>query len=108
MRGLEITLARLGALPGRVREAAREAALAAAQETAAQAQAGAPVRTGALRSSIAFSATDTGAETAARCGYAGMVEWGTRFCPARPFLLPAARSADYFARAGREIQEALK
>ena len=108
MRGLSSAMARFNALPNRVEAAAREAALAAAQETAARAQAGAPVRTGALRASLAFSSTEAGAETTARCAYAGFLEWGTRFCPARPFLLPAALGADYFTRAARAIEEAVK
>lgn len=108
MRGLAGLLGRIGALPDQATRAAREAALAAAQETTAQAQESAPVRTGALRSSLVFLPTDAGAETAARCPYAGFLEWGTRYCPARPFLLPAAMGADYFARAARALQEAMK
>lgn len=108
MRGLDSALAHLSALPGRAGEAALGAAREAAAEAALQARAAAPVQTGALRASLSAVFREDGAEAKTACPYAALVEGGTRRTPARPFLLPAARGADYFARAARALREAVK
>ena len=48
------------------------------------------------------------AEILARRPYAIYLEYGTRRMSARPFLIPAAREADYLARMIRAMQEAIQ
>ncbi|MBR1585725.1 MAG: hypothetical protein IJ662_09315, partial [Clostridia bacterium] len=71
-------------------------------------QAAAPVRTGALRQSIAARAADQGAVAAAAAPYAAIVEMGGFHRPAQPYLLPAFQASDYTARAARALREVLR
>lgn len=65
------------------------------------AQRKAPVDTGFLRRSIAFSLMDGGlsAMSIAGANYAGYLEWGTRFMSAQPYMKPAflAQKAKFLA-----------
>lgn len=67
------------------------------EATASRAQALAPVRTGALRASIASHAegitTTAKAAITAEVPYAAFVEFGTSDTPAQPYLRPALDSA---------------
>lgn len=64
-----------------------------ANEIVAIAQGLVPVRTGALKASIAATLTDMyAASVSADAGHAIYVEYGTRFMAAQPFLLPAAEA----------------
>lgn len=108
MIGLESVIGRVQAMSDRADAALRKAALEAAQAAAESARAAAPVRTGALRASLSFSPTADGAEAKTNCGYAALVEWGTRYIPARPFLLPGAQAADFFGRAAAGLKEVIR
>ncbi len=64
-----------------------------ANEIVAIAQGLVPVRTGALKASIAATLTEMyAASVSADAGHAIYVEYGTRFMAAQPFLLPAAEA----------------
>lgn len=60
-------------------------------DTAADAQAFAPVDTGFLRNSVGVEVTNGGlrAEVAATANYAPFIEYGTRFMGPKPFMSPA-------------------
>src|SRR5215831_3193287 len=63
---------------------------AAAVELQLSARALAPIRTGALRESIQPGpASAHGVEVEAGVDYAGYVEFGTRYMPARPYMRPS-------------------
>lgn len=79
----------------------------------------APVETGRLRDNIVTRARrDRGASVTVSVGparrtfYAGFIEFGTRFLPARPFLRPAFETVKFAAleeigkRLGTEIEKA--
>ena len=108
MTGLDAALRRLSALPERLEAAALSAADAAAREAVQAARSLVPVRTGALRASIRVQPLSNGASAEAAQPYAFLVEAGSTRVPARPYLLPAARLADYPRRAARACQEVLK
>ena len=100
-------LAQLNALPGRAEAALAAAALQAAQNTALQARTSAPRRTGALRASVFAASAEGGAKASASVPYAALIELGSLRRPARPFLLPAARQADFSALAQAALQEVI-
>ena len=81
----------------------------AASDTAADAQAFAPVDTGNLRSSITVRTGGAGtlrAETIATANYAPYVEYGTRFMGPKPFMRPAQdRNTPDFYRALEQLLE---
>lgn len=88
---VEIINDRIPALMARVEATARAAVMKVAGSIAREAQANAPVRTGALRDSIEASSVATGKEAEVQVGapYGGYVEYGTRYMAAEPFLGPA-------------------
>ncbi|MBQ9263737.1 MAG: HK97 gp10 family phage protein [Clostridia bacterium] len=102
MTGLSSLLSRLAALPGRAQAALTKAAVESAQAAAAAARSNAPVRTGALRASIAAAPDGPGAKAAAGVPYAGYVEQHA------PYFAHALDSSDYAARAARALQEGLR
>ena len=102
MKGVSSVQARLAALPSQVLAALDRAALQAAQAAADDAKGAAPVRTGALRASIAASALPHGAQAAASVPYAAVVERHS------PYMGPAAAKSDFTARAVRAVQEVLR
>ena len=108
MTGLPAALRRLSALQGRLEAAALSAADAAAREAVQAARSLVPVRTGALRASIRVQPLSNGAVVEAARPCAFLVEAGSLRVPARPYLLPAARLADFPGRAARACQEVLK
>ena len=108
MNPLEAAIRRLSALPGQLEAASLSAAQQSAIEAARTAKALVPVETGALRASIAAEALPGGAAVRADQPYAGAVEMGHGRAVPRPYLLPAARWADYPRRAARNCQEVLK
>lgn len=108
MTGVSALSARLSALPGKMRSALERAALDAARKTAEDARHAAPVRTGALRASIAAIPVPGGAKSSAGAPYAAIVEGGSRRAAAQPFLRPAFEMSDFAARAARAIQEELR
>ena len=107
MNALPELIRRFSALP----EAFRAAALSAAGDAAAQAvqiaQGLVPVRTGALKASIAAETLPDGALIRAERPYAAVVELGSLHSAPHPYLLPAARQADFPARAARAAKEVL-
>ncbi len=107
MKDLSRLIRRLSMLP----DALNAAALAAAQDAAAEAvrtaKALVPVRTGALRASISATKTANGAMIRAARPYALYVELGTRRAAPHPYLLPAAREASFPDRAARAAKEVL-
>ena len=107
MTGLSGVLGRLASLPGSLQEASLRAAQTAAQEAAAQARSMAPVRTGALRASIAAAPAPRGAQAAASCPYAAIVELGSLRSAAQPYLLPGALAVDYAGLCGQALREAM-
>ena len=98
---------RLSALPKALSDAAQAAAESAAALAAETARELSPVRTGALRASIISMPLGDGAEVRANRPYAALVELGSLRASPHPYLLPAARLADYPARAARAVKEAL-
>lgn len=106
--GLDQALSRLHQLPGKLLEHSSIEMEKTAHEVLKTAQAIVPVRTGALRNSLQQNTWAVGAEILARRPYAIYLEYGTRRMSARPFLLPAAREADYLARMIRAMQEAIQ
>lgn len=108
MKNAAALLNRLSALPARARQILSAAALEAARQTARAAQSAAPVRTGALRASIAASPEENGARVETGVPYAGPVEMGTGHMRAQPFLQPAFDQNDFTARAARMLKEGLR
>lgn len=108
MNNLSRALSRLSSLPDALRSAAARAALEAAKATESAARAAVPVRTGALRASIAARSDGDQAQVTASKLYAACVENGTHRTAARPYLWPAARQNDYVRRVARACQEVLK
>ena len=108
MRGLDAALRRLSGLPEALSLAARSAAEAAADQAVHTARQLVPVRTGALRASISAAPHPQGALLRADRPYALPVEIGHGRTAAHPYLVPAARWADYPARAVRAVQEVLR
>ncbi len=98
---------RLSTLPDALSAAALTAARDAAEDAARRAMDIVPVRTGALRASIAAIRTPGGAKAVAARPYAVFVELGTWRSAPHPYLLPAAREAAYPARAARAAKEAI-
>lgn len=84
-----------------------EAAQAAASQAAEEARRNVPVDTGELRESITCSADGLTAQVRADAPYAALVEYGTRRMPPRPFLRPAAMTAQetFAARAREALKE---
>lgn len=105
--GLDSALFSLGRLPAQLQQALTLETEKAAQEALKTAQALAPVKTGALRSSLHVLSLPQGAELLASRPYAIYLEYGTRRMSARPFLLPALRASHYSARMRRAMQEAI-
>ena len=102
MKGASSAQNRLAALPNRARAALNRAAADAARAAAAAAKNAAPVRTGALRASIAASPLPHGAQAAASVPYAVLVEQRS------PYMGPAAAAGDFTARAARALEEVLR
>jgi len=78
---------------------------AASQAIQTQAQANAPVRTGFLRSSITRLVSGGRFVVSALAGYAGYVEYGTSRSAARPFMTPAAESANLLEIARQALRQ---
>lgn len=108
MKGLERAQARLQLFSLQAAHALQGAVQEAGEATLHSARDYAPVRTGRLQSSLFMQQEDMNCRVAAAAPYAALVEWGALHIPPRPFLLPAAREADYFARAARALKEILK
>ena len=108
MKGLERAQARLQQLSVRAARALQGAVEDAGAETLSAARDIVPVRTGRLKASLYMQPEETACRVAATAPYAVFVEWGTRYMSPRPFLLPAAREADFFARAARAVKEILQ
>ena len=107
MNALSQLIRRYSALPEALRAAALTAASDTAEHAAQTAQALVPVRTGALKASIAAETLPDGARFLASRPYAAAVELGSLHAAPQPYLLPAAREADYPARAARAAKEVL-
>ena len=107
MNALSQLILRLDALPETLRAAALSAADDAASEAVEIAQSLVPVRTGALKASIAAEPLPNGAQILASRPYAAAVELGSLHTAPQPYLLPAAREADYPARTARAVKEVL-
>ncbi len=107
MKAFSGLIRRFSALPEDLRAALGTAANDAASQAARTAQALVPVRTGALRSSIASAPLPNGAAVRASQPYAAHVELGALHSPPQPYLLPAAQSADFPGRAAQAAKEAL-
>ena len=107
MNGITEWMNRLSALPGKISGAALSAAQASAEAAAEGARELVPVRTGALRASIAAAPLPNGALIRADRPYAAQVELGSLHTAPHPYLLPAARRVDYPARAARAVQEVI-
>ena len=102
MKGLSALQASLSALPAKAARAAQAALRQSAASAEAYARGRAPVRTGALRSSIAVRLDNNKAVLSARVPYAGIAEGRT------PYLAPAVRQADFPRCAKKTFKEALK
>lgn len=76
--------------PKRVQKHLEDAVAKTANDIQADAQASAPVDTGALRSSISADVRGTEAEIGPTVHYGGYVELGTSKMSAQPYLYPAA------------------
>ncbi len=107
MNALFQLIRRFSALSEALRAAALSAAQGTAHEAAKTAQALVPVRTGALKASIAAEPLPNGALIRANQPYAAAVELGSLRAVPQPYLLPAAREADYPARAAQAAKEVL-
>ena len=107
MNGFPRLIRRVSALPEALYGAALSVARDAAADGVRTAKTIVPVRTGALRASIAWEPLPNGARLLAARPYALYVEAGTCRAAAQPYLLPAARMASYPARAAQAAKEAL-
>ena len=107
MNVLSQLIRRFSALPEALRAAALSAADDAASEAVETARSMVPVRTGALKASIAAEPLPDGAQILVSQPYAAAVELGSLHAPPQPYLLPAAREADYPARTARAVKEVL-
>ena len=107
MNALSQLIRCFSALPEAFRAAALSAAQDAAHEAAKTAQSLVPVRTGALKASIAAEPLPNGALIRASRPYAATLELGSLRAAPQPYLLPAAREADYPARAAQAAKEVL-
>lgn len=107
MTGLQSALSGLQRIESRLRANIRKENDQAAQHALKTAQILVPVRTGALRNSLQAQSAPLGMEISAHRPYALYLEYGTKRMSARPYLLPAAREADYPARMLRAMQEAI-
>ena len=105
--GFNSAISRLHAMPQRLSALVNLETEQTAQEALKTAQQLVPVRTGALRNSLQYHPIANGAEILARRPYAIYLEYGTHRMSARPFLLPALRESDYWARMIRAMQEAI-
>jgi len=108
MKGLYQTVIRLTEIGRRATEGAEKTLKECGALALETARRNAPVQTGALRASISLQCSPVLAIVKTSCPYAGAVEWGGRFTPARPFLAPAAWEADYFARMQRALKECMR
>ena len=108
MNGLDPVLRRLSAMPHLAESAAKSGALAAAQSALRLSRHLVPVQTGRLRASLAAVSHPAGAALTADCPYAASVELGTRYSPARPFMMPALRATDYPRILSQFLREVLR
>ena len=107
MKGLAPALRRLHDLPDRAEQAALSSARTASERALQSARSSAPVRTGALRASLTAEPLPCGAALRTACPYALQVERGALRTPARPFLAPAFREANYPALICQALKEAI-
>lgn len=96
----------LRALPDRLMQQAKAAAVTAAETAAQIARESVPVDTGELKNSISSASTAEGAVMRAAAPHAPMVEYGTSKMPPQPFMLPAALAVreQFFKLAGENIK----
>ena len=96
----------LRALPDRLMQQAKAAAVTAAETAAQIAWESVPVDTGELKNSISSASTAEGAVMQAAAPHAPMVEYGTSKMPPQPFMLPAALAVreQFFKSAGENIK----
>lgn len=103
MRGMERMLAKLTRQAAATDACALRARDESAQEALEKARQLAPVRTGRLKSSIRREE----GRVYTTLSYAGAVEWGSRYVPPRPYLLPAADMRGYREKAQQLWKEAM-
>lgn len=108
MKGLDRAGIRLAQISSRAAAEAERTLKECGEMALEAARRNAPVQTGALRAAISLQCSPVSAIVKTGCPYAGAVEWGGRFTPARPFLAPAAGEADYFARMQRALKECMR
>ena len=108
MKGMNRLNGRLLRLSAQCESALGDALRQAGNHAREAARRNAPVKTGALRASVQMEEYPLAMRLKADCSYAAAVELGGLYRPARPFLLPACRAADYPARAARALKECIK
>lgn len=108
MKGLDRALRRMQQLEKNAQSALQIAVGKAGEEALQSARMYAPVRTGALKNSLALQRQGLQACLITPCPYAAAVEMGALHTPAQPFMMPAARQSDYFQRAAQCLKERMK